>query len=164
MHLILTIIRILFVFFCTTKKPVWAFGRFCAQKCRLLFAFGICQKKNPPFEYSAQRGKRFPCSSGHVAILNPRFCRNSFYDNDLLFYFLPFRRRVFRRNRHILHWNQFLTMLAEAFVPPYSPPQKGGGFGRNPAFCSSGSLACLRIFAFLYVFPHRALQHSHVAV
>ena len=125
MHFILTIYRILFAFFCTAKKPVLRFGRCCAQKCRSLFAFGICQKKNPPFEYSVQRGKRFPCSSGHVAVLNPRFCRKAFYDNGLLFCFLPLRRRVFRRNRHILNWNQFLTKLTGVFVPPNSPPQMG---------------------------------------
>ena len=123
MHFILTIYRILFAFFCVTKKPFFRFGRCCAQKCRSFFAFGICQKKNPTFEYSVQPGKRFPCSSGHVAILSPRFCRNLFYNNDLLFCFLLLRRRVFRRNRHILNWNQFLTMLTEAFVPSYSPPK-----------------------------------------
>jgi len=143
MHLTLVIYRILFVFFCTTKKPFLRFGRCCAQKCCSFFVFGICQKKNPLFEYSVQQEKRFPCSFGHVAFLNPRFYRNSFYENGLPFCFLPLRRRVFRRNHHILNWNQFLMKLTGAFVPPNSPPQMGGDLGETWPFVSlSARLAC----------------------
>jgi hypothetical protein len=158
MHFIFTIFRILFAFFCSAKKPLLGFGRCCAQKCRLLFAFGICQKKNPPFEYSVQPGKPFPCSFGHVAFLNPKFCRNSFYDNDLLFCFLPFKGRVFRRNRHILNWNQFLTILAEAFAPPYSPPQKGYSGEVRPFVPLVARLACgfSRSCTFFRVMPYIA--------